>query len=191
MVSITLHNTRLRFPLTVLACFALLLLGSTSIHAATETVTLSNGKTFKVKTRDGWPTPVNNRHIEMTFMGQAVSTDTETLSWQWMARLKKKGTFSITVTTPVDDAASASFEATGPGHITFKMFDSEAYPTLWTWIDNEEATWFPFVFSFQDTKSNKSFEVIQWGKYPAGQVQMLQAWAAEERSEKELEQTLE
>ncbi len=105
-----------------------------AVHAATETVTLKNGKTYEVKTnRHGEPVGAENRQVEMTFLGASVrmspSSDTPVYEWSWFARIKKKGVLRVTVTTPIDETVSTSFEVVGRGDVSREFFDSVEYPT--------------------------------------------------------------
>ena len=154
-----------------LVCFASLLLETSSVQAATETVTLKNGKTYEVKVHDddGMPVAAKSRQVKMEILGVtalgSAASDSQQWVWLWIAKLRKKGNFTVTVTTPIDDTLSTSFETTGPGDITQQLFDSETYPTIWTWLDDAGTTWIPFVFSFEDTQSDNRFEITQWLRF--------------------------
>ncbi len=160
----------------------LVFLASTNVvHAATVTVTLKNGTTYEVKTdRRGEPVGAENRQVEILFLGASTSrspsSDTPAYEWTWQLRLKRKRTFSLTVTTPIDETVSTSFEVVGRGVATGSFFNSDEYPTLWAWLSEPETTWVPFVFSFEDTQSNNTFELTQWLRFDApGKVYFVKA----------------
>ncbi|MEE9157864.1 MAG: hypothetical protein V3U60_05705, partial [Gammaproteobacteria bacterium] len=147
------------------------MLETSSVQAATETVTLKNGKTYEVKVDDddGMPVAAKSRQVKMEILGVlslgSATSDTPQWVWLWKAKLRKKGNFTVTVTTPIDETISTSFETTGPGDITQQFFDSETYTTIWTWLDDSGTSWIPFVFSFEDTQSDKRFEITQWLRF--------------------------
>ncbi len=142
-------------------------------NAATQTVTLKNGKTYEVEIdKRGEPVGAENRQVESTFLGTvsraSASSDSPAYAWMWMARLKKSGAYKVSVTTPIDETVSASFEVAGRGEIDAQIFfDSEKYPTLWTWHDEPETSWIPMVFTFEDTQSDNTFVLTQWTRFDA------------------------
>jgi hypothetical protein len=142
-------------------------------YAATETVTLKNGKTYEVEVdRRGEPVGAENRQVEITLLGAfsdaSSPTDLPEYGWMWNARLKRTGAFKVTVTTPIDEMVSASFEVVGRGEIGDRsFFNREEYPTLWTWLDEPETSWIPFVLTFEDTQSDNTFALMQWTRFDA------------------------
>jgi hypothetical protein len=156
------HIARL-FISFILVCIA----SAGPVHAASETVTLENGQTYEVETdKRGEPVRAKNRQVQMTLLDpdvtKSTSSESPVYAWKWSARIKAKGTYKVTVTTPIDDAVSTSFEVVGRSDVEREFFNSEEYPTLWAWLNDSETTWIPIVFSFEDTKSGKSFELTQW-----------------------------
>ncbi len=73
-----------------------------------------------------------------------------------------KGQFAVTVTTPLDKSASATFEVAGPGEIDLSFFPQEKYPLIWEGIDQPGVHWFPFHFVFEEKQSKERFEFTQW-----------------------------
>ncbi len=70
------------------------LVSAGAVHAATETVTLKNGKTYEVEIdRRGEPVGAENRQVEITFLGAfshvSPSAESPAYVWTWNARLKK------------------------------------------------------------------------------------------------------
>lgn len=166
-------SNRTLLPAIILGWVASLFLAVGTLEAATEQVTLKNGATYKVKVKNGVPVAAKSRQVKMEFLGARVRTSpgSEAAEWEWVwsAKLRKKGTYTVTVTTLIDEAVSTSFEKSGPGTISQQFFNSQQYPTLWTWLDEPGTTWIPFTFSFDDLDSDRAFEITQWQRFDAPQ----------------------
>ncbi len=140
----------------------------------TKTITLKNGKTFEVETKRGMPLPYSSREIKMLTLdalsvtpvlpcgneGQEVKIPPR--FWALTAELKEKGSFTVTVTTPIDENISTTFEVKGSGKISQTFFPQGDYPTIWEGIEDPGTHWFPFHFSFEEKASKKRFEFTQW-----------------------------
>jgi len=164
--------TALKVLLGLLVVFNFTTIAGTS-PSETRTVTLKNGKTFEVETKRGMPLPYSSREIKMLILdanaaipvlscgkeGQEVK-----IPWLWalIAELKEKGSFTVTVTTPLDENISTTFEANGPGKISQTFFAKSDHPTIWEGIEDPGIHWFPFHFSFEEKTSKKRFEFTQW-----------------------------
>jgi hypothetical protein len=138
-----------------------------ALLAQTSTVTL-NGKTYEVETdRAGYPVRVSSPDVEIQALG-AISGTPETpdsMAWLWRGAVRREGSFSVTVTTPLDETVSTSFEVNGREPASRFLFESATYPTVWAWIDAEGTSWFPLVFTFKNQVSSDTFEVTQWMRF--------------------------
>ena len=151
-----------RFALAALLCAA-----ATTVQADTETVTFG-GKTYAVETKDGYPVSASSADVEIGYFGatSSISADKQG-GWTWLlqGRVKRPGTFKATITTPLDETASAVFDAVGGRPMAEQFFHSEAHPKLWAWLEDDATTWFPFVLAFEDPQSGDRFEVTQWNRF--------------------------
>jgi len=149
--------------------------GAETSSSETKTITLKNGKTFEVETKRGLPLPYNSREIRILNIGTQAAIpvlpsgnegQAAKIPWIWAltAELKGKGSFTVTVTTPIDEKLSTTFEAKGPGKISQTFFPQADYPTMWEGIEDPGTHWFPFHFSFEDKTSKKRFEFTQWAQ---------------------------
>ena len=80
-----------------------------------ELVTLKNGLTYRVRTRDGMPVPFKSELIEVKALGLTLNTATNQLEWVLTALVKAKGRFHVAVATPVNGRLSTTFECDGAG----------------------------------------------------------------------------
>ena len=147
-----------------------LILGCASTALA-ESVTLKDGKTYEVETVRGRPVRFVSDQIKVIGLGigtqapvRADKSDGLHYVWILVAELAEKRRFAVTVTTPLDPAASASFEVDGPGEITPDFFSQPDYSPVWEGIDRPGVRWFPFHFVFEDKESRKRFEFTQWSR---------------------------
>lgn len=127
-------------------------------------ITLKNGKSYNVETYDGVPIPANNRHIRMSQLGP-IGRDSGGLQWLMGGELKEKGDFAVTVTTPMDDTLSTSFNTKGPDHILHSFFDQNGHPSAWEWMNDSGTSWIPFSFQFRSIPSGSQFEILAWAKF--------------------------
>jgi hypothetical protein len=141
------------------------LLPATSL-ADTQTVTL-NGKTYEVETNRGYPVRASSPDVEIQGLGAISGTpkDTDSMAWMWQGEVRREGSFSVTVTTPLDETVSTSFEVNGRERASRFLFASSEYPTVWAWLDAEGTSWFPLVFTFKNQASSDTFEVTQWLRF--------------------------
>jgi hypothetical protein len=170
----------------ILGSAASLFLAVGTLEAETEQVTLKNGITYEVKVDDGVPVGAESRQVKMDTLGamptHSTGSDAPEWVWHWQAKLRQKGTFAVTVTTPIDETLSTSFDKSGPGEISQEFFNSKQYPTLWTWLDEPGTTWIPFIFSFDDLDSDRTFEITQWLRFDDPEKNWFKRSAARGRS---------
>ena len=167
MPSIMPHHLQLRVAIGL--CLGLLLVEPSAIEAKTEKVTLKNGKTYEVRTKKGMPFPFESDQIridQLTLKGiMEVDSTVMQFTWTFTAHIKAEGAFHVTVTTPMDETISATFECTGPGEISETFFPSDDYPALWEWQDAPSTSWIPFHFTFAEEQTGDSFSLTQWLKF--------------------------
>jgi hypothetical protein len=132
--------------------------------AATEHVVLKNGKSYDVQTTKGFPLPFKNDQVEITGIS-ALFNPEGYHEWSFHARLHRKEDYTVSVSTPIDDSISTSFDCAGPGEVIETFFDSERYPTVWRWFREPGTSWIPFVFHFREKHSGNEFEATQWTKF--------------------------
>jgi len=133
-----------------------------------ELVTLKNGLTYRVRTRDGMPVPFKSELIEVKALGLTLNTATNQLEWVLTALVKAKGRFHVAVATPVNGRLSTTFECDGPGEVVRSFFGSTDYPPLWNWIEEDGVTWIPLVFTFRSQGLGQTFQAVQWQKFNPG-----------------------
>jgi hypothetical protein len=131
---------------------------------ATEHVVLPNGKSYNVPIKAGFPLPFKNDQIEITGIN-ALFNPAGRHEWTFHARLYQKGDYTVSVSTPLDDSISTSFDCAGPGEVVETFFDSERYPAVWRWFREPGTSWLPFVFHFREKHSGQEFEAVQWTKF--------------------------
>lgn len=148
-----------------LAPLLLCLLAATAL-ADTTPVTL-NGKTYEVETSRGFPVRASTPDFEMQFLGASSGTPEgpNDMVWLWQGAVRREGSFSVTVTTPLDENVSTSFDVNGRERINQMLFAKAEYPTVWTWLDAEGTSWFPLVFTFKNQASTDTFEITQWLRF--------------------------
>lgn len=160
----------LRFNESVARMFSvLILMVSCASMALAENVTLKDGKTYEVQTVRGLPVQFFNDQIRVRDLGitarfRAEQADAPPYVWILVAELTEQGRFAVTVTTPLDRAASATFEVNGPSKIAREFFPQADYPLVWEGIDQPGVHWFPFHFVFEEKESKKRFEFTQWSQ---------------------------
>ena len=145
------------------------LLWSASLGAQIQQVTLANGQTYEVPTKDGLPIRFESSQVKFNDLGFNARIDPgvqePTLQFLVGAELKAKGRFMVTVTTPLDPAVKTTFEGLGPGTLVVPFFPRTDYPTVWAPLDQPGSHWFPFEFSFEDATTGLQFRAIQWAKF--------------------------
>lgn len=134
-----------------------------------ERVTLRDGKIYEVEAANGVAIPFASDEIMVLDIGNTLSLDPKQPNaqpwiWGFLAKLKEPGRFAVTVTSPLDDSASATFEVNGPGPIELHFFPKTDYPLVWEGIDQDGSHWFPFRFVFKEIESKKRFEFTQWSQ---------------------------
>ena len=144
---------------------------ATVYDGAAETVTLSNGQTYEVETDDrGEPLGAENREVEVTLLAvtshASPHSEAPVLEWVLVARLKRNRSYTVTVTTPIDESVSESFEVDGRGESVRNFLASDASPAVWSWLEQPGTSWIPWVIRFENTESDDSFEFTQWTKFP-------------------------
>jgi hypothetical protein len=134
--------------------------------ADTTTVTL-NGKTYDVETTRGFPVRASSPDFEMQGLGAISGTpeSPDSMAWMWQGTIQREGSFSVTVTTPLDENVSLSFDVNGRERLNRFLFASSEYPTVWAWLDAEGTSWFPLVFTFKNQVSTDTFEITQWLRF--------------------------
>lgn len=137
--------------------------------AAQTTVTLRDGKTYQVETVRGLPVRFANDQIRVQDLGITArfvpgKPDVSPYVRVLVAELLARGHFIVTVTSPLDSAATATLGATGPGKIMLRFFPQADYPRIWEGIDAPGVHWFPFHFVFQEKQSENRFEFTQWAQ---------------------------
>ena len=128
--------------------------------ATTQKITFKSGKTYEV-------VPLRYNSQEITVRAVGILASMGGIPWIWWrleADLKEAGEFTVTVTTPIDEKVSITFEVRGPGAIDRSFFPEDRYPTIWEDIDKPGIHWFPFRFSFEEKNSKKRFEFTQWAQ---------------------------
>jgi hypothetical protein len=139
--------------------------GAANAEEIIEQVTLSNGKTYEVKTERGMPIPFKDRRIELQQLGPVFRGSPAEHVWSLQAQLHQKGNFLVTVTTPMDDSSVERFECVGPGQILQFFFQGDRYPEMWRWVFTPSTSWIPFEFTFQDKVSHHGFTITQWTRF--------------------------
>ena len=136
---------------------------------AQTTVTLRDGKTYRVETANGLPVRFANDQIRVRDLGITArflpdKPDATPYVRILVAELLARGQFSVTVTSPLDSTAIATLGATGPGRIMLRFFPQVDYPLIWEGIDAPGVHWTPFHFVFEDSEAEKRFEFTQWAQ---------------------------
>ena len=156
--------------------------------AETILVTLKDGQEYEVETVNGLPKPFTNESIRVHDLGVSIRINVKNLDAPPYVRVLKaelltEGEYTVTVTTPLDKAAVARFEATGPGKFVLNFFPKADYPRVWEGMDQPGVHWFPFHFLFEDNHSEKRFQFTQWAQMDH------QTWKPiSERIEKDIQQ---
>jgi len=148
---------------------------------AQTSVTLPDGMTYQVKTVRGRPVGFANEQIIVQDLGITArfmlgNPDAPPYVRVLFAELLAKGQFTVTVTSPLDTAATATLTATGPGKIILRFFPQADYPKIWDGIDTPGVHWFPFNFVFEDKQSGNRFEFTQWTQLDDQTWKEMQAW---------------
>ena len=160
-------------PLLVLFYLCAPLGPARAAYAQIQHVTLPNGKTFEVATDKGLPRRFKSNDIQVRDIGiTARFTAADSMSplpfvWVVLARVKARGHFSVTITSPLDDTVSTTFEFTGPGDLVQSFFPAADYPTVWAGLEASDTSWFPFRFEFVDSASERRFALMQWAQLDA------------------------
>ena len=159
---------RILMPLVLVAALATVSSGGLATAAEQREVTLKNGKIFHVPTEHGLPVGFKSRDMRVVDLGVTARIEerSDTIPWLWSFRgeLKAKGHFLVTVTSPMDDKVSTTFECSGPGQVEARFFPQAEYPTVWEGADDPGIHWFPFEFSFENRESGKTFKFTQWAQ---------------------------
>jgi hypothetical protein len=126
-----------------------------------EQVTLRNGKSYSVPVKDGMPEAVRNEHLAFTGLGPMYSPS---LGFRFVTQfaLKEQGPFTVRVTSALAPDKSLLFQCSGPGEVTEYLFSKGSEPSMFTWVQEEQTSWIPFTFTFQNVESKATFEVTQW-----------------------------
>lgn len=148
--------------------FAVFMIASAE-SAAQTTVTLRDGKTYEVQTVRGLPVRFANDQIGVQDLGITArfmpgSPDAPPYVRVLVAELLASGQFTVTVTSLLDSAATATLQATGPGRVMLRFFPQADYPLIWVGIDAPGVHWFPFHFVFEEKQSGNRFEFTQWAQ---------------------------
>ena len=156
-----------RLTLRILSGVALLV--SASSFADTTAVTLPDGTTHTVPTSQGQPLGFKDKSIAVENLGITATfgpdaDDASPFEWMLKAKLKAKGRFSVTVTSPLDATATETLQVAGPGNITLQFLAQAKHPNVWAGIDEPGVHWFPFHFVFQEDGVSRRFEFTQWAK---------------------------
>jgi hypothetical protein len=154
----------------------------------TEKVTLESGQNYEVKLEKGMPIPFKSNEINITRLGPLFTNSPGQSEWNLMAQLHEEGNFVVTITTPIDNSISTTFECVGPGEIFQNFFKIGEYPTIWEWYREPGTSWIPFVFNFKEKQSGKEFELTQWTKF-GPQVKITIRQALKQLQEPEFTQT--
>jgi hypothetical protein len=133
-----------------------------------EEVTLKNGLTYRVPTKEGMPVPFKSEQVDVNSIGITANTSTKALEFVLMADLKASGSYHVTVTTPVNNRLSTRFDVQGPGEIFQTFFGNREHPLVWNWVEEPGETWLPLVFTFEGGRPPGSFTVTQWQKFNPG-----------------------
>ena len=178
---------RVRLLLVLVAALATVSRGGLATAAETQEVTLKNGKIYHVPTDHGLPVSFRSREMRVQDLGVTarIEETSDTIPWLWLLRgeLKAKGHFLVTVTTPMDEKVSTTFEITGPGQVQARFFPQAAYPTVWDGADDPGIHWFPFEFSFEDRATGKSFKFTQWAQLNSRDREELRAQIEEAKAQ--------
>jgi hypothetical protein len=158
-------------PTALVGLYVCALVGlSPTADAQSQHVTLPNGRTFEVATERGLPRRFRSNDIQVRDLGitarieAADSGNVLPFMWLIQARVRAAGHFRVTITSPLDDTLSSTFEFTGPGDLRQSFFPAADYPTIWAGLDSSGTDWFPFRFEFLDAASQKRFEFVQWAQ---------------------------
>ncbi len=151
------------------AAIAVLITGCAPTMSPKQRVTLRTGETYEVDTVRGLPARFASEQIRVNDLGMTAllkpdAPDTPPWVWILTAELRDKGRFDVTVTTPLDKAASTTFEAAGPSRIARRFFPQADYPSIWQGIDQPGTHWFPFHFVFVEKESGRRLEFTQWAQ---------------------------
>ena len=116
---------------------ALVLVAGYASVAVAETlkVVLKDGQEYDVETADGLPVRFADDRITVQDVGITArfapeQGDSPPYVWILLAEVAEPGAFTVSVTTPLDPAASAILEIKGPGTVRQPFFAQADFPTV-------------------------------------------------------------
>ena len=144
---------------------------------AGETITLKNGKSFVVESKNGMPQAVDNSNFKTIGIGPAFmkdpKTDEITTFWVFNGTIKVVGEYTLVITTPLDESIKTELAVKGPGSFYHQGLSKIAAPTAWAWLQDPGDSWVPFILTFKNADQSKSFEIMQWSKFDAKTKEMI------------------
>jgi hypothetical protein len=145
-----------------------------------EKVTLKNGKVFTVETKNGMPLAAKSDKINRITIAPIVAPAKElTLSkpipgkvaclWMFTGELVVPGNYKISISSPLDESISGSFNAKGPGQFYFQGVEKGETPAVWAWVDELGDSWVALTLTFTEEVSKQTFQITQWHRFGTNQ----------------------
>jgi hypothetical protein len=162
-----------------IACFlafvtTVVLIGPATASAATTKVTLSDGKTYEVKLKQGMPAGFKSSDVAVSDLAlqarvnlQQQEEASNPFVWMIVAEVFAKGKFRVKATTPNDALASRTFDFTGPGKLAQELFSCAGSPKVCPDFDKPEEFWFLLHLFFEPQGEGQGFELEQWARMSA------------------------
>jgi len=145
-----------------------------------EKVTLKNGKVFTVETKNGMPMVAKSDKTSGITIAPIVAPAKElTLSkpiqekvaclWMFTGKLTAAGNYKVSVSSPLDESISGSFDAKGPGQFYFQGVEKSEAPAAWAWVDEPGDSWIALTLTFTEEVSKQTVQLTQWHKFGTNQ----------------------
>lgn len=144
---------------------------------AGEKVTLKNGKEYVVETdKDGLPLMPQSDKVDSIliiprFMPAREYKSSKPLVgnvahvWMVRGRLRVKGRYMVTVSSPFDGSIQAVFPANGEAEFGCQGIEMTEAPAAWEWLEEPGDSWFALTLTFTELDTKESFEVTRWLKF--------------------------
>jgi hypothetical protein len=146
-----------------------------------ELVTLPDGLTYVVLTRQGTPVPFRSAMVDLTALGPLLDTSTGQTEWFLSATVRMAGRVRVTVTTPIGDGRPSSHLFEGPGELRMRFQGNAGNRATWRWLEEPGVTWIPFVLTFEDERSRRRLRAVQWTRFDSAAKARLRAGLREGR----------
>lgn len=160
----------------------------TVARASSTTVALPDGKSYKVKVKRGMPVQFKSGEVEVSDLALGAAADLKgesqlPFAWIIFAQVLAQGSFVVKATTPLDESVSTSFDFTGPGKLTQRLFDCASYPKVCAGLDRPGTHWFLLHLSFEPQGGGKVFEVDQWARTDQLEIEAVKRMVAQAKKE--------